>query len=420
MNIGAGDRGTLDRQTLGGEAPQRPTPLRQLPDDELLRRTTELVGRSRRTEAEIVAHIAEVDERRLFARSASPSMFAYCIEVLRFSEAEAYLRIAAARAARAHPTLLDMLADGRLHLSSVARIAPHLTAANRDAVLARAVHKSKREIEELVAELAPRPDATAFVRRLPEPRLHRAASPTSSAPAADLSRPSVATVQLVPDRVAGTRLVPDRVAGTRIDRDGVAACQLVPERVPRAIEPTSPGRYKVQFTASRELRDKIERLRELMGVVDLAAVIDEAVGDKLARLEARRFALPKAPCTTRTMAPRPTPTGAPRPTPTKARPTAPNARAGARTSRHIPAEVRRAVRLRDGGQCVYADPQGRRCSSRRHLEFHHRHPYGHGGKHTVENTCLLCSTHHALMTAADYAPHGTRLRGGVVQPRGQP
>ena len=54
-------------------------------------------------------------------------MFAYCTEVLHLSEAEAYLRIAAARASREHPLLLTMLADGRLHLSGIAqaRAAPH-------------------------------------------------------------------------------------------------------------------------------------------------------------------------------------------------------------------------------------------------------------------------------------------------------
>ena len=34
-------------------------------------------------------------------------MFAYCVEVLRFAEAVAYKRIAALRAARRYPELLD-------------------------------------------------------------------------------------------------------------------------------------------------------------------------------------------------------------------------------------------------------------------------------------------------------------------------
>ncbi len=142
--------------------------LAAVPDDELLERLSALLRKSRRTEADLVAHIGEVDRRRLYARAAAPSLFAYCTEVLHLSEAEAYLRIAAARAARQHPQLLAMLGDGRLHLSAVAKLSPHLTAENRDPVLRRAAHRSKREVEELVAELRPRPDVPCLVRRLPE------------------------------------------------------------------------------------------------------------------------------------------------------------------------------------------------------------------------------------------------------------
>src|SRR5262245_36060752 len=88
--------------------------LQAVPDDELLRRLGELVSQSRRVEAELVAHIGEVDERRLFARFAFPSMFAYCTQALHLSEAEAYRRIRVARAARRFPVLFEMLRDGRL------------------------------------------------------------------------------------------------------------------------------------------------------------------------------------------------------------------------------------------------------------------------------------------------------------------
>ena len=95
-------------------------PLESLSDGELLRRLTGLLGQSRRAEADLVAHIGEVDRRRLFVREACPSMFAYCTEVLHLSEHEAYLRITVARAAREHPVLLVLLADGRLHLAGIA------------------------------------------------------------------------------------------------------------------------------------------------------------------------------------------------------------------------------------------------------------------------------------------------------------
>ena len=59
-------------------------------------------------------------------------------------------------------------------------------------------------------------------------------------------------------------------------------------------------------------------------------------------------------------------------------------------SRYIPAAVRREVHERDGGVCGFVDPQGRRCSERHRLEFHHRHPFGLGGDHGPGNLGLLC------------------------------
>src|SRR5262245_22324977 len=121
-------------------------PIAAVSDDDLSRRLVEILGRSRVDEAELVVHIGEFDYRLLYARAAFPSMFAYCTEALHLSGAEAYLRINAARAARTHPVLLDMLADGRIHLSGIVILAPHLTPANRDSLLLRATHRTKRQI----------------------------------------------------------------------------------------------------------------------------------------------------------------------------------------------------------------------------------------------------------------------------------
>jgi hypothetical protein len=66
--------------------------LNAVPDDGLLRRLSDLVGRSWRADADVVEHIAEVDARKLCAREAVPSMFAYCTQVLRLDEFEAYDR----------------------------------------------------------------------------------------------------------------------------------------------------------------------------------------------------------------------------------------------------------------------------------------------------------------------------------------
>jgi hypothetical protein len=101
-------------------------PLRSLADDELMRRLHDLAGRSWRVEADLVAHIGEVDARRLWAREAVSSMFRYCTERLHLSEDAAYRRIEVARAARKHPMLLGFLSDGRLHLTGLSLLARHL------------------------------------------------------------------------------------------------------------------------------------------------------------------------------------------------------------------------------------------------------------------------------------------------------
>ncbi len=145
--------------------------LKSLSDDELLRCLSEVLAQSRRVEWVLVAHIAEVDARRLYASEGSPSMFQYCLEVLHLSESEAYRRISAARLlqrARSYPVLLKMLEDGRIHLAGISVLKKHLTDANYENVLARATHKTKREFEELVAELAPKPDVPPTIRKQPQ------------------------------------------------------------------------------------------------------------------------------------------------------------------------------------------------------------------------------------------------------------
>ena len=165
-------------------------------------------------------------------------MFAYCTQVLHLSEAEAYLRITVARAAREHPLLLTMLADGRLHLSGIVKLLPILTRENRDGLLERATHRSKRQIVELVAELSPRPDAPSFMRKLPQ----RRPAPVADGPTG--SEPGRRAVELGPDGVelptptatAGPAAPPlSRSARARPDRSDVAltpglASAFVPHR----------------------------------------------------------------------------------------------------------------------------------------------------------------------------------------------
>jgi hypothetical protein len=87
-------------------------------------------------------------------------------------------------------------------------------------------------------------------------------------------------------------------------------------------------------------------------VKSIAAIIEDAVTEKLERLESKRYGKTKSPRKS-----------------LEKTDTSP-------ASRYIPAPVRRPVYARDGGQCSFVDEGGRRCTERRHLEFHHIRPYG--------------------------------------------
>ena len=317
--------------------------LDSLSDEELLGRLTALVERHRQLDAEVVAHIAEIDSRQLFLGQACSSMFAYCTELLHLSEAEAYLRIAVARASRRFPVLLTMLGDGRLHLSGIAKLAPHLDAINVEELLGRAVHQSKREIEKLVAEVCPRPDVPARMRKLPA-RTSGSGHPRPGAVDADeggrmpAEKPTLladagesALCADLPGAAAPPPFAETRAAVFEARGCGAGSS---PGAGGAKIEPLAPARYKVEFTASAELRDKLARARALLrhkvsdSANDLAEVVDEAVTLLLAKLEARKFAK----------------TNAPRKDVAQSDTSA--------ASRTIPAAVKRAVFSRDEGRCL--------------------------------------------------------------------
>jgi len=227
----------------------------KISDQDLLRDLKQLIVKDRKLEAELLTHLAEVDARKLYLKEGCTSMFVYCTEVLRFSESEAYHRIAAARAACSYPAVLERLDSGEIHLSGITLLAPHLTPENQVALLSRAKHKSKRAIEALVADLRPRPAAASCVRRLPPPQHPNIVAP----PPPSASQP----------------------------------CS------PRAPKPLGAGRFRIQFTATQETHAKLRELQALLRHQipngDLGQIFDRALELLLADVRRKRFAATSRP-----------------------------------------------------------------------------------------------------------------------------
>jgi hypothetical protein len=302
--------------------------LTDLSDARLLDSLKTLCGQDRMVLARLLAHLVEVEERRLHLDAACPSMFQFCVRRLGMSEDEACRRIHAARLARRFPDLLVRIERGQLTLSTMALLQDALTEASYGELVEAAAGKTKAEVQAFLAKRSPMPDVPAAITTIPmQPPI----------PALGVAR------ERAPADTAGPQLVP-----------------------------LSETRHKVHFTASDELRKKLERAQDLMRHAnaqgDLAVVVERAVDLLLDKLEKQR--LGKA--------------SRPRQSPEDSAPGT------------LPRATRRAVFERDGERCTFIDADGLRCPATTWLELDHVIARARGGTSELGNLRVRCRAHNQL------------------------
>ncbi|HTU63362.1 MAG TPA: hypothetical protein VMF89_33100, partial [Polyangiales bacterium] len=238
--------------------------------------------------AKLLVHLGEVDVRGAFRELGFSSIYDYCVSGLRMSEGEAGLRIYAARLGRRFPLVVERLSANELHLSGIKLLAPHLTDDNCLLLLDRARGKSKRQIQSVLAELAPQPDVPTRMRKVPTARgSHACATSVVEKPLAlDLTQACSASVNT---NVSVAPVPPCAAAPSRSpEQHTLLAISPQPAR-PRAAltTPLSPGRFKLELTLGQEAHDKLEQLRELLRhqnpTGDLAPIIERAIIELLDR-----------------------------------------------------------------------------------------------------------------------------------------
>ena len=350
--------------------------LSHLSDQTLLHGLAALVARDRATTADLLTHITEVDERRLYLPAGYPSMFVYCVQELALCEQAAYYRIRAARTARQFPTIFSAVAEGRLNVSTVVLLAPHLTAENSTELLAAAAGRSKTDVERFLAERFPKPDLPAQVRALSikVTELHALPGPL------DFVSPGPDPQQLSPGIVDPP---------TVVQSPGPSAPEPIDAR-PK-VTPLAPRRFALQLTMSHEMHDDLRRARELLGHQvpsgDVAEVIHRALKLLVSQLERAKFAA--------TDKPRP-----PRVT---------------QSARYIAAHVKRAVRERDGDQCSFVSERGQRCQERTRLEFDHVDPVARGGRASISGIRLRCRSHNQYEAERIFGVEFMRLKRAAAR-----
>jgi 5-methylcytosine-specific restriction endonuclease McrA len=317
-----------------------------LSDSELVARLPALVKAERHALLDVIEHLVEVERRRLYLTQAVSSLYRYCIQRLGYAEDAALKRHRVARLALRLPQVLEELRAGTMHLTGLFLLATHLTEDNAATLLGEARGKSRRQIEELIAHRFPRPDVPSSLEPL---------SPEVSGP-------------------VGTELL--LLGGASPSRPGSppVTCSKTGELARARLEPLSPTRLRVEFTARAELYEKLEKARELLSHAlpsgDLGGLFERALDALIEQETRKRFG-----AETREVS-----------KPRKPRKLKPG-------SRHVPVKIERKVWKRDKSQCTFVDREGRRCAERRFLTLEHRTPFALGGPSTFENLCLLCSAH---------------------------
>lgn len=336
----------------GGE----PWQLERVSDRELRAGLREALAESAQREAFIVAHLAAIATRRLYAEDGFSSMFKFCRRKHRMSEGEAFLRLNAAKLSRRFPIVFRLLAAGEIHLSALRLLRKYLTPQNHEELLAEASGKTKLEVLEMLARRFPKPGIQPSLRKLPPPRKRRTPSAEGE---------------------------PD-------------------SRHQSSLLPVSEDRYRLLLDVSRSFKDKLELAKALGSHAsphgDVEQILEQALDALLEQLQKRRFAKAKQP------------RSSPRP---KVEPSS-----GRKPRRKVTRATVREVTERDGMKCTYVSEDGQHCEAQAFLQLHHRVPWARHGPDDAKNLTWLCAAHNQLLADEDFGrEHMERARkGGALDP----
>ena len=332
----------------------------------------ELLRHERDALAEFLSALADFDRRRAWADLGHDSLFAFLVKDLGLSNGAAAYRRAAVELVQRFPQVLEHLRTGELCITTVFELSKVVTDENASEVIPRFFGASKRDAQDVVAELAPEPAPQRTVVTL-------------------VQAPAVAPA----DRSTSSGRLADH-AHANFDlpaQEGRASGAVAPASSRTVVEPKTAELSRVHVTVSRQLLEKLAAAKDALSHshpnASDADVIEVGLELVIRRHWKRRGIGAK---------PR-------KPAPKAAAPAAPPTK----RSRHVPAAVWRAVWERDQGCCAWPLEGGGVCGSTDRVEFDHVDGFALGGETSVERGRLLCRPHQL--------EHARRLYGDRVMDR---
>jgi hypothetical protein len=321
---------------------------------ELSRNLADLLRREHEAMADFLVALADFDQRRCWAELNHANLFSFLTRDLGLSNGAAAYRKTAAELIGRWPEVADALRQGKLCISSVVALAKVITPENRAEVLPRFFHLSKREAEELVAELRPveAPPMRVVVTAVAPaaPRTLDLAGACLPAPARDLTEISRPADQVDANFTLGERGLSSHAESTP------------PDAKPATVEPLTAYLRRLHLTVSKRLLGKLSAARDALAHSKPGATPEEILEaglDLILAADAKRKALVAKPRKT--------------PSPT--------------TTDRVPAHMRRAVMQRDAGRCQATLASGGICGSTYRVQIgHYPVPRALGGLPTLGNS----------------------------------
>lgn len=276
--------------------------------------------------------LAEVERRRIYSKD-HPSLFEYCVKVLKYSGGAAQRRIDTMRAMKLIPEIEQKLVTGELNCTTVSQAQsffrqeakqhkPYSIEDKRE-LLKKLENKSTRECVATLVEISP---------------------------------------EAIPQEKRRALTFDKTELKLALDNDVIEVLDQIKSLLSRNRNLSDSDLIKEMAYFVRKHLDPSQKKERKKGEAKKQKPIQTVSGPKPNRPE-------------------------PKPTGLKSKPTNPESKAKT-LSRYIPVSVKRAVWIRDQGRCVYKN-----CGSSKFLQYDHVTPVVMNGEATVDNLRLVCQTH---------------------------
>lgn len=348
------------------------TELKTMNDDRLIQTLEQLIGNENKILAQSLAYISEVGRRRLFLSRGFTSLYEFCVKTLPLSPGSVYRRTQVAKKAQKHPLLLELVAKGELNLTVVSKICPHLKDSCQNDYIRSFIGKTVNEVEAVLLNGQRVQESPDLITRTKD----------KVTPLFDEQGKSLPNLAQARD---GGQLDPaqarkDGPIETRESKDKKEAIKNPPQKSAPDSQPKPTGikrekRYAIRFTASEQLKNKLQRAKEVMshkypnGQLEeiFEAALDELLEKNAPELKKIRKANKKCD------------------------PESP----------YIPRKMEKDAFAKANYRCQQVSACGRQCGSKKFLEVDHVMPRAHGGLTVSNNLQVLCKAHNLQKARLD-------------------